>query len=259
MNEAYLRFEKGQENFEFMFRYVNPDYNVDRQFNFNRRAAEPVSAFLKRVNTNISKIVDKKKAKLKKKNKKKTKGVISQEPEEEKEKDESVKNDDEVMKVSLLQNESIVEDHLPCETVFENVSQLTLFIIEAKYAIRHNVPWVEDISLPKSILVGFPTYPSCFTSLYTNLKDSTFVWYKNLSSDNPRKKPQWVEISKGYFYIPTAEDLGFQLKLTCIPGNEAQTGPLIEIESQNFVEAGPGRCPFENRHAFTKEKLSGNR
>lgn len=257
MNEAYLRFDKGQENFEFTFRYVNLECKVDRQFNFNRKSAEPVSVFLKRVDNNVSKVVEKKKSKLKRKQK--AKGVTNEEPEEEKETKKNNIGDNEVVKVALLENESIVENHLPCGTVFEDVSQLTLLIVGEKYSIRKNVPWVEDVSLPKSILVGFPTYPSHFSSVYTNLKDSRFVWFKNLVSDSPRKPPKWVEIGEGYFYVPRGEDLGCQLKLTCIPGNEDQTGPLIEVESQNLVEAGPGRCPFENRQEFTKEKLSGDR
>ncbi|XP_033228631.1 2',5'-phosphodiesterase 12 [Belonocnema kinseyi] len=253
MNEAYLRFDKGQENFEFTFRYVNPECKIDRQFNFNRKSAEPVSVFLKRVDNNVTKVVEKKKSKLKRKQK--AKGVTSEEPEEEKEPENS---GDAVIKVALLENESVVENHLPCGSVFENVLDLTLLLIGEKYSIRKNVPWVEEISLPKSILVGFPTYPSKFSSIYTNLKDSKFIWYKNLISDSPRKQPKWVEIGNGYFYVPSAEDLGCQLKLSCIPGNENQTGPLIEVESQNLVEAGPGRCPFETRHAFTKDKLSGD-
>ncbi|XP_069691665.1 2',5'-phosphodiesterase 12 isoform X2 [Periplaneta americana] len=34
-------------------------------------------------------------------------------------------------------------------------------------------------------------------------------------------------------------------------------GPTSDVVSTNPVEAGPGECPFESRHAFTKEQLSG--
>ena len=250
MKEAFLRFEKGQETFQFSFRYVNPEYKVDRQFNFNRKAVEPVSTFLKRIDVNISKIVNEKKKKLMRK--KKSKGIV-------KEEEENSKKDDVEMKIALLQNDSAVEGDVPCEIVFENVSQLSLLILEDKYSIKHNVPWVESITLPQSILVGFPTYPSHFQSVYTNIKDSVFVWYKSILSKDSKKESTWEERGKGFFYIPNSDDLGCRLKLSCMPGNEIQTGPIIEIESPNLVEAGPGRCPFEDRHAFTKEKLTGDR
>lgn len=38
---------------------------------------------------------------------------------------------------------------------------------------------------------------------------------------------------------------------------EDRFGPESEVESLNAVQAGPGFCPFQTRHAFTKEKLSG--
>ncbi|KAJ2953565.1 hypothetical protein O0L34_g1166 [Tuta absoluta] len=48
-----------------------------------------------------------------------------------------------------------------------------------------------------------------------------------------------------------------KLKLECIPENDTTTGPAVETISKNVVEAGPGRCPFEDRHVFTATKLSG--
>lgn len=60
MNEAFLRYEKGNEMFDISFRYVDETMNVDRQFNFSRQAAESVNNFLSRVDTNVCKFVNKK-------------------------------------------------------------------------------------------------------------------------------------------------------------------------------------------------------
>lgn len=248
MNEAYLRFGKGQETFEFTFRYIDQDLKIDRQFNFQRKASEPVSSFLKRVDVNVGKIISKKKIKKFKKQKK------NQETKED--------SDDEIqksMEISLLRNEITIDDDTPCEIAFQNVSQLTLKICESKFSIKQNVPWIEVISLPQSILVGFPTYPSKFLTSFTNIQNSNFTWYKNLLSSTPNKPPVWKEIGKGYFYIPKSDDMGYKLKMSCIPGNEEQIGPCTEIVSPNLVEAGPGRCPFEDRHEFAKNKLTNNR
>lgn len=43
-------------------------------------------------------------------------------------------------------------------------------------------------------------------------------------------------------------------------GNETIIiGPAVEVVSKKVVEAGPGHCPFETRHAFTTERLTGKR
>lgn len=60
MNEAFLRYEKGNDTFDISFRYMDEATNVDRQFNFSRQAVESVNNFLKRVDTNVCKIVNKK-------------------------------------------------------------------------------------------------------------------------------------------------------------------------------------------------------
>jgi len=60
MNEAFLRYEKGNNIFDISFRYVDEATKVDRQFNFSRRTAESVNNFLKRIDVSVCKIVNKK-------------------------------------------------------------------------------------------------------------------------------------------------------------------------------------------------------
>lgn len=52
------------------------------------------------------------------------------------------------------------------------------------------------------------------------------------------------------------EDIGYHFKFELIPGNGKEFGPSIEAISKTEVQAGPGICPFDERHQFTKEKLS---
>lgn len=47
--------------------------------------------------------------------------------------------------------------------------------------------------------------------------------------------------------------------LILITGNATLVGPAIEVVAKKVVEAGPGKCPFETRHEFTTERLSGIR
>lgn len=41
--------------------------------------------------------------------------------------------------------------------------------------------------------------------------------------------------------------------------NSFMLGPSVEVISKNIVEAGPGPCPFESRHLFTKDRLKDKR
>lgn len=247
MNEAYLRYDRGDKSFQFSFRYTNADLNVDRQFNLSRSPDESIAKFLKRLDTNLDKI-------LAKKRKRKAKKNPSIEPEPVKE--DYVESGD----IALLRNEDVIDLDVPCQTLFENPSQITLRVFGTPYKIKVNVPWITSMGLPGSILAGFPVYPADFEAVHTDKTISQFIWYRNCSKATTASQVYqnaWEEVGKGYLYTPTVSDIDCRLKLRCVPANQEQTGPIMEAESPNTVEAGPGQCPFETRHVFTREKLTG--
>ncbi|KAL6254856.1 hypothetical protein P5V15_014195 [Pogonomyrmex californicus] len=242
MNEAFLRYEKGNDVFDISFRYVNEEMNIDRQFNFSRQVTENVNNFLKRIDTNVYKIINKKMQRKKKKN---ATSEVSDIP-----------NDNvNTGKIMLLKDDIKVNGDALWQSLLQDSANLKLVIFEKIFLVRLNAPYINKISLPSSMLVGFPTYPSKFESLYTDKKQSTFDWYKN---DRINNKPHlWTHIGTGYLYIPNMTDIGCNLKISCEPRNESDVGCRVEVESKNVVEAGPGQCPFDIRHQFTKHKLSG--
>ncbi|KAL2745648.1 hypothetical protein V1477_006039 [Vespula maculifrons] len=229
--EAFLYHENGAETFDFMFRFEYPTLNVNRQFNFSRNISERVDAFLNRINCNVTKIIIRKRKKY------------------SEEVDEFIKKN-----IYLYKNDIKVNGDTLCETILEDVNNLKLVIFDTTFVIKKNMPIVNVITLPSSLLSGFPLYPNKFESLYTNKKLSIFKWYKNDIND-PKKI--WLHIGDGYLYTPNASDIGYRLKLNCTPRNETESGPSIEVESKKVVEAGPGNCPFDTRHMFTKFKLTG--
>lgn len=241
MNEAFLRYEKDSKMFDITFRYADEEKKVDRQFNFSRQAAESVNTFLKRIETNVSKIVNKK---IERKRKKNATVELS-----------GLSNDSvETGKIKLLKNDVKVDGDVLCESLLKDSSELKLIIFEKIFLIKRNAPYIINVALPSSMLVGFPTYPAKFESLFTIKKQSVFTWYRN---DVVNKKLNvWTEVGKGYFYTPSVSDIGCNLKISCEPRNETDTGYTIEVESKNVVEAGPGECPFDTRHQFTKHRLS---
>lgn len=48
------------------------------------------------------------------------------------------------------------------------------------------------------------------------------------------------------------------LQIKCQPKKDMICGPEVETVSKNSVEAGPGECPFELRHSFTRERAAGD-
>lgn len=54
--------------------------------------------------------------------------------------------------------------------------------------------------------------------------------------------------------MPSNQDVGHRLKLLCIPKDGARAGSTEELVSAGAVEAGPGVCTFDNRHAYTAKE-----
>ncbi|KAK5645863.1 hypothetical protein RI129_004327 [Pyrocoelia pectoralis] len=233
MDKAYLRHVTETEQFQISFRYSDLN-RVDRQFNFCRQLKEPVGTFLSRVTTNVSKVVNKK-------NKKKKTDTA-----------DNVQESNTVA-ASLLLNGVEVSDEQICEDLFipHSSHQIVLKLLDKEYSIVINSPWVNSLSLPKSIMSNFPVYPAKFETDLLDRSLSEFNWYR--SSD----KVNWESVGNGFIYLPINDDINYYLKMTCLPKNEYGTGPFVEIISETCVEASPGHCPFDTRHQFTKDKLVG--
>lgn len=242
MNEAFLRYDKGNETFDFTFRYVNPELNLDRLFNTVRKTNESIKTFLTRIDTNIEKKTINKK---KKKQKKNPEYVL----------EENVDNVG-AGRIILTKRNEIVNLEESCTKILDDPVELKIHILGIDYEIKFNAPEITNMLLPECLMAGFPAYPRVFESVYTNMTNSQFTWYKKSLKNH---KLVWEKIGNGTIYTPTTSDIGYMLKLKCVPVNERLQGPEIEIESNSSVQAGPGRCPFEDRHEFTKEKLTGKK
>lgn len=241
MNEAILFHEEGSKNFKMSFRFINPELNVDRQFNFQRHVDESINNFVQRINRNVNVYLKEKiYRRLKKQNKCVTPKCV-----------ESLKSDVE-NNIQFLRNDSVLNGDLTCQTLLNNSSDIKLVIFDQEYILKQNVPSITKLELPSSILIDFPVYPSKFEGTNIDKSKSIFNWYKN-------EKNKWIHVGEGFLYVPSSSDLGCRLKISCIPKNNVESGPLTEIISNNIIDIGPGLCLFNTRHAFTKDKLSGKR
>ncbi|KAJ8940052.1 hypothetical protein NQ314_010884 [Rhamnusium bicolor] len=141
--------------------------------------------------------------------------------------------------------------HAICGDVFQPGKNVVLEILNRKYDLLINSPWVDAISLPISILATFPLYPTKFEAVFTDKDLSVFTWSKS------KDQKEWTVVGNNYIFTPSNEEIGHYLKLSCTPKNSTLEGPIIETVSTCTAEASPGLCPFEIRHQFTENKTEG--
>ncbi|XP_026487733.2 2',5'-phosphodiesterase 12 [Vanessa tameamea] len=232
-NKCYFRYIKDHGKVDISFIFSNKD-NV-RQFNLSRKSSETLDTLCTRIATNVQKIINKKT---------KNKGP----------------NKEQEIEVKIYDNKkNPISKEATCSELF-SYQEPILKISDNFYDIILNAPWVVNFNLPKSILMGFPVFPENFETHHTDIELSIFNWYRGKAynekgNDVSDIHIEWEFITNSYYYTPTKEDVGMKLKLACTPVNKNNIGPIVESVTKNTVEAGPGPCPFENRHVFTVNKL----
>lgn len=133
-----------------------------------------------------------------------------------------------------------------------------LHVGDVKYSVQRNAPTFTSAQLPVSLLAGFPVCPSLEIE-FGNLQDCEYTWYKERTSNTsseaagevPDQDGSWTEVGCGRVHVPSNQDIGCRLKLRCTPKDGERSGLAKELVSVGTVEAGPGVCTFDNRHAYT--------
>lgn len=242
---AILCHKNGEEYFTFSFWLDCPEPKINKQFNMNRKAEEPLESFLSRLRENLLKQMTKKKSKKSKKTQNEDTGSPK-----EAEIDVEIKfksGDGVPLELDLSNNakDFLVQDKLRME------------ILSVIFDINVNPPLVQAAKLPDAILAGFMLYPFKLDFLFGCKEDSIFSWF--ISDENRSAKDidaaKWTKVSEGFFYTVQNDHVDRFVKLEITPKMGDRSGPLFEVVSKNPVSAGPGKCPFEDRQAFTKEKL----
>ncbi|CAG9803412.1 unnamed protein product [Chironomus riparius] len=253
MNQVYFKHDKADAKMLISFRYVKQVTEtkiLDRNFNFVRSINESVDVALNRIRSNLQKEVT---VKSKKKNKKNI--AEQQEVKEPEDLQVTVKlflNEEEV-------TEKTFEDLIP--QFEENEDQFRMLILDDVFKLKFNNPWVNNLTLPNSILANFYLYPSKLELDFSDRHSSEFIWYKGkMPKSNRENEIEWEEIGRGYSLLVKNEEIGYKIKLKVTPKSldQLKTGPEVEAISKCEIQAGPGFCPFEERNLYTTEKLSGN-
>lgn len=191
------------------FRYMEPEEKVDislffkvkdspRQFNFSRKPSESILTLFSRIETNIKKAINK--AEKKKKN----------------------AVDDTKLEIKLFESANPVSETYTCEEIFKLKGPLSVKIFDTVYAVVLNPPWVINIALPQCILVGFTICPDHLQTQYAEINKCAYKWYKGSDINDKGKTVseihiKWESVGNEFAYTPTAQDVGFKLKLECTP------------------------------------------
>ncbi|XP_045599255.2 2',5'-phosphodiesterase 12 [Procambarus clarkii] len=227
------------------FRYQDEGRNVDRIFNLQRSTQDELGNTLARISGNILKAVFKKK-----KNKK----------------SEDFKYDEIPVKMLRVDNEESVPEDMTCYDSFVvNSKSHNLIIGDIQYAIDLNPPVVKTVDLPKNMMAGFPVYPNKLEVAFAEKEQCIFKWFKSdikFETDKVANahlnKIKWIELEHGLACRTTCEDVGRLFKVVVTPYMGERRGEDAEVVSSVLVSAGPGECPFERRHEFTKNMAGNN-
>ena len=239
--------------FSFSFYLDCPEPKISRQFNMARSNDETMDGFMHRLRENLKKVVSKKNKKAKKKP-----GDVSNAIEEP------------ILPICFVKNSSEIEVQ-NCDKAKDFLGQegLQVKILSEVFDIVVDPPMVLALKLPETILAGFFVYPFKIELSFAEQKDCVFSWYVSEPDFEPSdandslkaesyKTATWNYRQKGFFFNVSNEDVNRYIKLEILPRNGAKEGLKFESYSKVKVSAGPGKCPFEDRHAFTCDKTDKN-
>ena len=158
-----------------------------------------------------------------------------------------------------LVNSNVTNDHAWRD-------ESTLKIGDQTFTVQVNPPTVLSLGLPDNIMTGFPVIPSLNLE-FADKQHCKYGWYKstNHSKEQASSLPatvnevlNWEKVGSEFLYTPSILDVGCFLKLVCTPGNALKLNESTsDVTSSVTVAAGPGNCPFDDRHMYTKKPTAG--
>ncbi|KFB39652.1 AGAP009079-PA-like protein [Anopheles sinensis] len=256
MRTAYFKHLPDDEQCQISFHLVNEQLRVDKVFNFNRNLTEQIDSSIERIRANVEKECGKKN-----KRKNKTKKLTAADQPAE---DQLAQPDPEPKPVAVTigtPNEKLTQ--ITIAELLVRISEdpnVHLTVLENEFQIALNSPEVHSLALPSSILADFYVYPSKLELHFATKECSEFGWYRGLMPESKNAQQiTWEEVGNELTYMVKKNDIGHHLKFKCTPKDgSGNNGAVAEIISVNPVQAGPGQCPFEVRHMFTRDKLTGS-
>lgn len=259
-NTAYYYFKEHEKKYEFLFRYVDNDLDLDRKFRFTLRKDEEIENLIDKIKSVVGKTIKKRQddmeSKLEKNNQEDTSNMKIRELallRKENKRTFTTDSCDIDIDVNFFENNNVLNYSTTCENYNNLKGKLEFMIENNRYSVLVNTPRIINLDLPKFMYAGFPIYPTEFDGMLVDKSKSKFTWSKS------KDKINWIDVANKYMYISKNEDIGYYLKFGCVPRNEKDTGALMETISKETVKEFKDVCPFERRHNYTKRYLNNKR
>uniref|UniRef100_A0A2M3Z9Z6 2',5'-phosphodiesterase 12 n=1 Tax=Anopheles braziliensis TaxID=58242 RepID=A0A2M3Z9Z6_9DIPT len=257
MHTAYFKHLPGESHCQIRFHLVAAQHRIDKVFNFNRSADEPLEVCLERMRCNIEKELTKK---SKRKGLKKEPGAAelpAASPAAENVR--TAQPPPSPITVCIGTRKERFSGITIAELLvrIDQEPDVFLTVLDDEFRIICNSPEVHAVALPSSMLADFYVYPAKLELHFATVAQSECRWYRGLMpASNNASQILWEEVCRELTYLVRTCDIGYHLKFGCTPrGREERVGPTTEIVAVRPVQAGPGQCPFEVRHLFTPSKL----
>lgn len=176
MDTIYFRARPQNSAVQINFHYVNTALQLDRVFNLERSLSETLDACLGRIKANVEKELQKKQRR-----KKAPKGSqVAKEPEVLQ---LAADADDTSTQVLLSRLGQVLDGHTVMRDVLDTcpsvgTTDLLLTIFGVPFKVCYNLPWVNLIVLPTSMMAGYFVYPTKLDMECAELRDCTFQWFK---------------------------------------------------------------------------------
>ncbi|XP_033238534.1 glucose-repressible alcohol dehydrogenase transcriptional effector isoform X2 [Drosophila pseudoobscura] len=220
INKVYIRYVEVTDEINIVFRYVNQELNVDRDFSFCRKKGEPVFKLLVRIRSNVEKELEKSL------NKSSKRGSTAEQnsralPE---------------VKIEMYRDrcDSSFHQITLAELLQDNFTGVKLRVIDQIFDIVLNQPWVDLLKLPKCILAGCLIYPSKLHIQFAVREHCYGMWFKSTQRD--AKTANWEKCGEGLTYQIAKKDVGYYIKFAVIPRNkQGISGPMAEEISKCVI------------------------
>lgn len=161
--------------------------------------------------------------------------------------------DYEQMDINLVLRSDIepIDEKVTCKDVLQKHHKLIFEIFEQTFMVKLNAPLVMCLALPDLIVCDTEISPIKYKFFYVDKNRSDFLWYRS------KDKDKWQFIDNGWEHKISKRDVNYYLKILCKPSNLIHNGPELEAISKHVVYEAPEipKCPFEDRHEYTKEYI----
>lgn len=88
-----------------------------------------------------------------------------------------------------------------------------LKVCDQEFSMAYNYPYVAELTMPLTILVGFDCYPATFKVEFTEREKCLFQWYRSKPSPD-KSHPVWDKCEEeSFFYRVKESDLNHKLKV----------------------------------------------